>query len=31
MPDSLEEVTEHLSFERVMPQRPRLRDGRWVI
>lgn len=31
MPDSLEEITEHLSFERVMPQRPRLRDGRWVI
>ncbi|TDR39382.1 hypothetical protein DFR29_11683 [Tahibacter aquaticus] len=31
MPESLEEVTEHLSVERIMPQRPRLRDGRWVI
>lgn len=31
MPESLDEVTEYLSFERVMPQRPRLRDGRWVI
>ena len=31
LPDNLEEVTEHLSFERVMPQRPRLSDGRWVI
>ena len=31
LPDSLEEVTEHLSYARVARQRPRLRDGRWVI
>ena len=31
MPDNLEELTEHLSHERVTPTRPRLRDGRWVI
>jgi hypothetical protein len=31
LPDSLEEMTEHLNYARVTPQRPRLRDGRWVI
>ncbi|UXI69656.1 hypothetical protein [Tahibacter amnicola] len=31
MPDSLEEVTEHITHENVTPKRPRLRDGRWVI
>ncbi|HOV58404.1 MAG TPA: hypothetical protein PLN91_11035 [Rhodanobacteraceae bacterium] len=31
LPDSLEEVAEHLTYEGVRPTRPRLRDGRWVV
>jgi hypothetical protein len=31
LPDSLEEVSEHLTHERVAPTRLRLRDGRWVM
>lgn len=30
LPESLDEVSEHLTHERVAPTRLRLRDGRWV-
>jgi hypothetical protein len=31
LPDSLDDMTEHLTFAIVRPTRPRLRDGRWVM
>jgi len=31
LPESLDELAEHLTYAGVRPTRPRLRDGRWVM